>query len=176
MPSNIQSKMGQAHVNRKYDYMKTCRITVLAITTACTVYLFGCSPVPIVGAWQYQEVERVKSPDSQVEAVLVTGDAGATTSTATLVLIVTTGGQVATNTPLDSDAIFRADHLKGLKVFWKEEHLLVIQYDQARISSYNNLWDVLDGRQYSYPVEIRLEPTSQDFSVPPEERQPFLVK
>jgi hypothetical protein len=134
----------------------------------------GCSPGN--WAWHYSESKRITSPDHEVQAVILTGDAGATTANATFVVIVSTNQVVDTENFQQSDAVFKADHLKGFHVFWKEPHLLVIQYDEARISSFNNLWDVLNHRQYAYPVEIRLAPTSKDFSVPPEDRQPFLVK
>ena len=55
------------------------------ITTAVlTLLLCGCGPSGVSlagGPWRFSEVKRVKSPDPIVEAVLMTGDAGATTST-----------------------------------------------------------------------------------------------
>jgi hypothetical protein len=126
--------------------------------------------------WHYDESKRITSPDHEVQAVILTGDAGATTAIATFVVIVSTNQTVDTESFQQSDAVFKADHLKGFRVFWKKSHLLVLQYDEARISNFNNLWDVLDDRQYAYPVEIRLAPTSKDFSVPLEDRTPFLVK
>jgi hypothetical protein len=133
-------------------------------------FLAGCGP--IAGSWQFRETGRIKSPDGQVEAVVVTGDAGATTSKATLVVIVPSGGLVNTKSLKQSDAVFWADHLKEFNVVWKQSKLLCIEYDEARIAQFRNLWDIWEGRNDSYAVEIRLCPTRSDFSVPLQDRVP----
>ena len=145
-----------------------------AIVVAIGLLCSACSRSVFV--WRYDEVSRVTSPDHQAEATILTGDGGATTATTTFVVIGTPGQQIDTNNFQETDAVFRADHLKGLRVYWKQPHLLLIQYDEARISGFNNLWDVLGDRQESYAVEIRLAPTSSDFSVPAADRASFPVK
>ena len=134
----------------------------------------GCSR--LAGNWQYRELYRTKSPDSQVEALVLTGDAGATTSTATLVLIVPIGKVVDTNNPPQSDVVFRGDHIKGLNLVWRKSQLLEIGYQLARISEFKNLWEIWEGRKFSYSVEVRLAPASADFSVPLEDRMPYDLK
>ena len=151
---------------------------MLMLVTVALIYLPGCSRSPegsfIAGTWKYQEVKRVKSPDSRFEVVIITGDAGATTATRTFVVVVPMGMQIDTNTS-PSEAVFVADHLKGFKVLWKNNQFLMVQYDEARISDYENLKELLVGQEY-YPIEIRLAPTSQDFSVPLDDRVPFSTK
>lgn len=140
----------------------------------CMLYFAGC--FNIAGSWEFQEKTRIKSPDSEVEAVVLTGDAGATTSTVTFVLIVPRGRTVDTNSTPEADVVFRAEHLKGFNVAWKQSGLLEIQYDEARIWQFRNLWSVWEGRASSYAVEIRLAPTSGDFSVPIADRMPYDVR
>ena len=60
--------------------MKQPVIALLAIM----MLAFGCLPsgTSVVGGpWKYSEAKRIKSPDPAVEAVLMTGEAGAATST-----------------------------------------------------------------------------------------------
>lgn len=147
------------------------KITCVLVFIACAWCLAGC--FNLAGDWVFKEVGRIKSPDGQVEALIVTGEAGATTSLETLVLIVEPGGQVKTQKLLNSKAMFRASHLKNFKVVWKEPKLLEIQYDEARIDQFKNLWESWKGRDMSYAVEVRLNPTSSTFSVPFEDRKPY---
>jgi hypothetical protein len=140
----------------------------------CIYYMARC--FNIAGEWNFQETKRIKSPDQQVEAVVLIGDAGATTATTTFVLLVPSGRHVETNKAPVSDVVFTADHLENFNLIWKQSGLLEIQYDRARIFRFTNLWSIWKGRPSSYAVEIRLAPTSPDFSVPPQDRMPYPTK
>jgi len=157
-------------VQVKAHNMLGTQISLIAASSlvACACWLSGCSP--IAGQWQFREVNRVKSPGGEVDAVLVVADAGATTSQASLVILVAANQQVGTTKPKEYDVVFRADHLKNLHVIWKQPQLLDIQYDEARISQFKNLWEVWGTRTASYAVEVRLDPMTSDFSVPLEDR------
>jgi hypothetical protein len=144
------------------------KTTCALIIITCAWCLVGC--FNLAGDWEFKEVGRIKSPDGQVEALIVNGEAGATTSLETLVLIVEPGRQVKTQKLLNSEAMFRASHLKNFKVVWKQPKLLEIQYDEARIDHFGNLWENWQGHDTSYTVEIRLNPTSPTFSVPLKDR------
>jgi hypothetical protein len=112
--------------------------------------------------WQYQEVKRIKSPGSPVEAVIVTGDAGATTATTSLVYLVKADDAVRFDE--QGDIIFRADHVKNLDVRWKTPTVIEIAYDEARISEFQNCWQNAELRQV---IEARLAPTRSDSSLSP---------
>jgi hypothetical protein len=66
------------------------------------------------------------------------------------------------------DAVFMSVSTEGERVRWQQPHLLEIEYDRAEILDFENLWStkVLNDMLFSDPywVEIRLAPTSPDFS------------
>jgi hypothetical protein len=128
----------------------------------------GCD-YTLAGKWEYKETNRITSPDTQVDAVLVEGDAGATTSEVSKVYLLPKG----TKLELDkrSDAVFAADHVKALRITWKQSKLLQIQYEEARILQFKNFWRRAELQDFRYVVEIRLEPTASDFSLPLSDRQ-----
>ena len=130
----------------------------------------SCSPPSLAGSWEYKETERIKSPDSVVEAVLFTGDAGATTATTTYVYIVPTGGRVDPKKSTENDACVVADHVKNLQVDWKSTKLLEIHYDEARIHHFQNFWYHRAVQDFHYVVEVRLAPASTEFSLPAGDR------
>jgi hypothetical protein len=157
--------------------MKSKSTTNAILSLISLVCVFGCSPDPIVPfQWVYKEVKRIGSPDLKVEAVIMTGDAGAVTSEETYIFIVPTGKTLKTNTVDQSEAVFMRDHLKGFNVSWRQDNLLAIKYDLARIDRFRNHFDVYGSSKYTYPVEIRLEPTSSDSSLPAEDKQPIQIK
>lgn len=77
MPNSISFKMdrGRAIRNRLASAVQIAIVTALV---GCPCVFLGCSPIPL--KWTYQEQQRIMSPDGQVDAVVLTGDAGATTS------------------------------------------------------------------------------------------------
>jgi len=130
----------------------------------------GCDNSPtLAGKWEYNEVSRTNSPNSLVDAVLVTGDAGATTSTSSMVYLLPKGAQFRVRE--EDDCIFAADHVKGLNIVWKKPQLLEIQYDEARILKFKNFWQTAEVQSFRHVVEIRLGPTTTDFSLPLRDRQ-----
>ncbi len=132
--------------------------------------LSGCDNTSsLAGKWEYKEVKRTGSPGSLVEAVLVTGDAGATTSTSSMVYLVPAGARLEVKE--EGDCIFAADHIKGLSIVWKKPQLLEIQYDEARILQFKNFWQSAHVQNFRYIVEIRLGPTATDFSLPLSDRK-----
>ena len=83
----------------------------------------------------FSEIHRYTSPDSRVDAVVVTSDAGATTSTAYHVFIVPKDATY----PKDFDvSIFTADHIEGLNVYWQGAKILKVTYKTARIFKFTN--------------------------------------
>jgi hypothetical protein len=144
---------------------------LLCTATICLglVLVMGCdSGVMPAGSWEYQEIGRFKSPDSLVDAVLIEGGGGATTSTIQYVCLLPAGGRAET---ADREAaVFAADHVKNLGIDWRRPDLLEIGYDEARIASFRNIWyrpEVEGGRHI---VEIRLAPTSSGHSLPLKDR------
>jgi hypothetical protein len=128
----------------------------------------GCGEQTLAGKWEYKEVNRIKSPDSLVDALVIEGDAGATTSTATSVYLVPVGGSVDPEDRLRS--LFTADHLKNFAIEWKEPKLLEIRYDEGRIFGFMNFWSSREVQQFHYVVEIKLAPTRSGFSLPLKDR------
>jgi hypothetical protein len=147
--------------------------TVIIITTAAlSLFLCGCDPgVSIAGGpWKYAEVKRIKSPDPAVEAVLMTGDGGATTSTEYYLYLVPAGQSVNPEKAGENRPCFRAYHVKDLNVVWKSPKLLEIQYGEAVIDQFHNLWQHREVQDFRYVVEVRLAPTSAEFSIPAPDR------
>lgn len=152
---------------------------VLKFTSMATVAvaLCACSPSAIVsslaGDWEYKEVKRIKSPDSTVEAVLLTGDAGATTATTTFLYLVPAGSRLDPKKEAEDNLnkdVFVADHLSNLTVAWKNPRLIEIGYEEARIHHFQNIWSHRDVRYYRYVVELRLAPTTNEFALPSRDR------
>lgn len=113
----------------------------------------------------YKELLRVSSPDSMVDAVLVQTNIDATTSYGYRLYVVPIGSQ-----PKYDTENFRADHLEGWTMNWKEPKLLEIKYDKARIFRFSNFWQSMSFKDGSYVVEIRLAPRSETFSLSPRDR------
>ncbi len=108
-------------------------------------------------------MERIKSPDGIVDAVHVQGNCGATTSFSEHIFIVQSGTK--TPPPRKRYQVFSADHVKGLRVKWREPKVLEIHYKEARIFDFTNFWQSKDVQNFSYVVEIRLRPETEDYSL-----------
>ena len=107
------------------------------------------------------------------------GDAGAVTRTETVVVIVPVGrkpeieGRKFEKDGFNQyDIVFAANKLKNSNVVWRPHGVLEIQYEEAVIDRFKNLWQGMYGRTTSWNVEVRLAPTKSDYSVPLEERMP----
>ena len=98
---------------------------------------------------QQQEVLRVKSPDQQVEAIVVERDCGATTSASKSIFLAPTGMEPNSDSP-----VFFADKIDGLDVQWQGSKVLAVEYTQARIHSFTNFWAVRELDNFEYEVKI----------------------
>jgi len=144
-----------------------------ASIAALAVALCGCGPTAVVpslaGSWEYKEVKRIKSPDSVVEAVLLTGDAGATTASTTFLYLVPAGSRLDRKSEEKNNlnrSVFVADHLSNLTIVWKSPRLVEIGYEEARIHHFENRWYHRDIQDYHYVVELRLAPSTNEFALP----------
>ena len=100
-----------------------------------------------------EEVARIKSEDSVVEAILVRANAGATTSYVYSLYIVPAGEKKN-----KGNELFRADKVEGLDINWKENKYLEIKFKKGRIFYFKNFWLSEDVQNFRYVVEIRLMP------------------
>ncbi len=110
-------------------------------------------------------LKRVVSPDSLVEAVLVEQFGDATTSNSWHIYLTHIGEQIT----LHNRSVL-ADHAQNIDLFWKENKFLVISYDQARIFEFSNFWQSDKLQDWSYVVEIRLQPRTDSFSLSESDR------
>jgi hypothetical protein len=115
------------------------------------------------------ELSRVTSPDDQFDAVLISDSYGGSLGGIEWYLYVVRKGQPV---PKDTEkAVLWAESLRGESIAWKKPHLVEVRYDRASIVRFRNLWalnsieDVGAYGQHDYYVELRLAPTSQDFSL-----------
>jgi len=153
----------------------THRILNCCVLLVSVIWFAGCEP--IAGSWVFHEVNRIQSPDGQAEAVILEGSAGATTTTETRVLIVPTGEKVKTKgASISKNTIFQANDLLNFKVIWKHANLLEIQYAEATIYHFQNLYVIWKPRPMSYAVEACLAPTSTNFSVRADDRMSYPTK
>jgi DNA/RNA-binding domain of Phe-tRNA-synthetase-like protein len=130
-------------------------IAFIAITTGCG-FSSPCNET---------QVERVKSPDGKVEAVLVKKDCGATTSESFNVFIVGSGNKTE-----EKDLIFKADHVDGFSLTWRDSKFLEIKYKQARIFHFMNFWQSKDVDNFAYVVEVRETLLSQSHALSASDR------
>src|SRR5215471_12909413 len=127
---------------------------ILMILAAC----LASACISPAGEWSYEEIGRVKSPDSIVDAVLVRGNGGATTSFSFSVFIVPAGTKFENDSTFFKSSVFTADHVDGLQLRWMEPKLLGIQYKEARIFQFRNNWNRQEVQEFHYVVEIKLLP------------------
>jgi len=143
------------------------------MSAALSLLLCGCFPHGTSlagGPWKYSEMKRIKSPDPVIEVVLMTGEAGATTATEYYLYLVPTGQRINPETAGENRPCFQAYHVKDLNLVWKNSTLLEIQYGEAVIDQFHNLWQHRNVQDFRYVVEIRLAPTSAESSIPAQDR------
>ena len=134
----------------------------------------------IFGACHYQsarsrdsklvEQSRVTSPNGQLDAVLIQDSYGGAVGGGieSDVYVVRKGASIGTD---KAHTVLQAEPFTGGRLVWKQDHLLEIHYDIARIEQFRNVWglweveDVGSTGQRDFEVEIRLEPSSGDFSI-----------
>ncbi len=121
----------------------------------------GC--INIAGDWRFEETARVTSLDGVVDAVLVEGNAGATTSYSYTLFIVPRGTKFEEKSLLfEYDrAAFSADHQIDLQLVWSKPKFLEIRYEKARIFKFSNFWNSQEVQDFKYIVELRLMPSSE---------------
>jgi len=144
------------------------RISQAFLIASSVWILYACS---FKFPWTFSEFKRLKSPKGQVEAVVLTGEAGAVAPMTTFVVVVPAGSPVSLKEPTDKQIVFRADHLRGFDLVWRQPQLLEIGYQEAIISHFENLIEVIGRGSDWYPVEIHLASTTNEFAVPPQYRQ-----
>jgi hypothetical protein len=127
--------------------MKTIMIPV------CLFLIAGCFKMTV----EEKEVQRIGSRDGRVEAVLITRDAGATTSAASHLFIVPKGGKVGK----DDKAVFIADNVEGLRIQWAGDRHLTVEYQKARIFGFTNFWSSQRLDNFKYEVRITENQTEQ---------------
>lgn len=104
-----------------------------------------------------EEIQRLRSPDGKVDAVLVRCNGGATTSYSYRLSLVPPGGKNE-----DGDETLLADHVSNLELSWAKPKFLEIHYQQARIFRFSNFWESAKIENGRYIVEIRLVPASSE--------------
>lgn len=139
-------------------------ITICLLILVCS---FGCSGRPNPTSRGLEQA-RVNSPKGDLDAVLLRQDAGgAAGGWEWNVYIVPKGKPVSAR----YHDVFYAGTLVSPKVSWNQEHLLGIHYDIADIHNFRNLWALDEinkigaNGEGDYLVEIRLAPSSPDFSL-----------
>jgi hypothetical protein len=144
---------------------------VLSLLCVCVAicFLTGCDEAAKREIPKELERERVTSPNGQLDAVMIREDGGgAAGGWEWYVYIVAKGRPVVTP---KSHVIFNAGTLTGEKLSWPQEHLLEIHYEIAYINHFGNIWgsseihDAGGAGKGEYLVEIRLVPSSPDFSL-----------
>lgn len=125
------------------------RCTGFLLPAASMVVFTSCSPIAT------RLMERIRSPDGVVEALVVQRNGGATTSLVEEVFVVPTGA----NVPAGNLDVFRADRVSELVVHWMGVRHLVIAYQHARIFDYTNFWEARAVDDFRYIVHIGLRST-----------------
>jgi hypothetical protein len=150
------------------SWFGTAIISVVVVLSG--VSLESCSHYPIPsGVSTGSELSRVTSPDGAFDAVLVTEGYGGAVGGVDWFAYIVRKGQPAPSGP--AKAFFDASELEGGKLIWKNRHLIEIHYDRAEIERFRNVWglheieDVGSAGEREYFVEIRLAPSSPDFSI-----------
>jgi hypothetical protein len=121
-------------------------------------YSFGCGGIPIA-LFEISRTEsyRVKSPDGEVDAVLIESDAGATIPVSYHLFILPKG---ASSKELSFDrSQLLADKVQDLRITWIENKILQIDCKSARIFRFSNFWQSKEIQDYRYIVEIKISPT-----------------
>lgn len=128
------------------------------ITCMLPVVLCGCARGADAAGrtGQTEEVARVVSPDSVVDAVLTRTNTHATADFVHRIYIVPRGERL--NERRDHE-LFRADHVDSLALVWNAPRRLEVRYAKARVFAFANFWNSAAVRDFGYTVEIRLHPT-----------------
>jgi hypothetical protein len=128
-------------------------------TAAIAALILGCGSG--IG-WSREEIGRITSPDSVLDAVIVRANGGATTAFVYELYLVPVGEHHD-----DRDPVFNAEHVKDLTTRWREARLLEVGFKEATIFHFSNIWFSKDVNNYRYVTEILLRPqtTGRSLSV-----------
>jgi hypothetical protein len=133
--------------------MKSWNIAIALLVAVLVIGYLLFRPVV-----EEQEIDRIASPDSLVEAVVSLGGAGATTSEVYRLYIVALGHPV----PLGSGSeVLRADRVEGLGAVWVEPQVLEIRYHRARVFHFTNFWMAREVRDFRHEVQLDLARRSE---------------
>jgi hypothetical protein len=137
---------------------------IIGLVALCACFVTGCG-----GSEKARPEEaRVTSPDGSFDAVMTRESIGGVLGGVYWdIFIVPKGTPVPERD--NKNTILEAAVLTGDKLVWKQNHLLEVHYDMAHIEQFRNLWgsnEVRGGswRKGDYLVEVRLAPSSSDFS------------
>jgi hypothetical protein len=124
-------------------------LAVIAIATSSS----ACTGQPI------RELQRVRSPDGKVDAVLVLRPTGTVAPDVYQIYI------VAHDSPVTwTYMVLSGDKMVNPHLVWKTARLLEFFYSQAHIVTFKNAWEcpILE----THPVEIRLMPPVDKLAIP----------
>jgi hypothetical protein len=134
----------------------------IAILILAAMLISGCI-VNLAGEWQGEELERVKSPDGIVDAVLVRGDTGATTSYSYLIYLVPSGARLDKDPQLfePNQAMFDTLNQKDLQMIWTKPKFIEIRHRKDVTSNSSFLWHSREVQNDGYLVEVKLVPRGE---------------
>jgi len=101
------------------------------------------------------ETVRRRSPDGKVDALLVERETGAAAATPVSLYIVKAGDPVGTGQP-----VLLGDNFDGLSIKSVDPKLLSVTYKKGRIFKFTNFWESRAVDDWSYVVEVRLDPAN----------------
>jgi hypothetical protein len=119
----------------------------LAVVLVMVVGLASCA--------KDRETVRTRSPDGKVDALLVERETGATVATPVLLYIVKAGDPAGSGEP-----VLLGDNFDGLSIKWAAPKLLSVTHKKGRIFKFTNFWESRAVDDWSYVVEVRLNPTN----------------
>lgn len=147
----------------------TRNLLLITLTIAIAIFFVaGCNDAPekmIAGS----EQARVTSPNGRLDAILIREDGGGAAGGWEWYVYIVAKGTSAV--PKNAQPIFNAGTLTEGSLSWGQEHLLEIHYNIAYINQFRNLWGLSElqnvgtAGEHDYLVEIRLVPSSHDFSL-----------
>jgi hypothetical protein len=158
-----------------FPWIKKPRMTIIIAFCAWLTFcvIAGCDDRATPDRSAYStasEQARVTSPNGQLDAVLVREPIGGAIGGGVNwnVYITNKGAPIQVRL---AHEIFQADPMVGGQLTWEGSHLLEIRYDVAKINEFRNLWglheieDVGSKGERDFNVEVRLVPSSSDFSL-----------
>ena len=110
----------------------------------------------------HKEIERVKSPDGLVDAILIEVETDPLSSNVFIICLAKSGTRVEDLAGSSEPNIFKANRLQDLKLIWSEPKFLQISYKNAAVLAFRNYhWMTGVEGQESYKVELRLLPEGE---------------